>query len=302
MASDKRWHEQLDYSCALQKAIEYHCRGKEVPPKIGKKCPHHARLLGKCKGVEGDKSYADTLKGCETESEVITELVQRVIALEDDMEKLRGAVISDAVRLNAHAEDITEHAHCLETLEQEHTKLSRHLGKMAGLWNSADVSLAHRIEELEEKQCNLYADRVFAVNGLAQRINTLAENEEFLAERLLSQKRRIEQLERLLEKGGLSMSYDPSFVSDARDFVDEQLDKREPSRRRVEFHNASRVLTLHLYDNSNGNRELRRVVCCTRGDPLKSPRVYYDITNASLLRLMAVSYSYAARVSTGKED
>lgn len=36
------------------------------------------------------------------------------------------------------------------------------------------TELTRRIEGLEEKQCNLYADRVFVVNGLAQRVNVLA--------------------------------------------------------------------------------------------------------------------------------
>ena len=37
----------LDYAISLQRAIEYHCRGvgQKIPPSIGKRCPHHAKML-----------------------------------------------------------------------------------------------------------------------------------------------------------------------------------------------------------------------------------------------------------------
>ena len=38
---------KLDYAIALQRAIEYHCRGEEVPAEIAKECPHHAEMLDK---------------------------------------------------------------------------------------------------------------------------------------------------------------------------------------------------------------------------------------------------------------
>ena len=41
------YYGQLDYSIALQQAIEYHCHGREVPPGIAKMCPHHAKMLNK---------------------------------------------------------------------------------------------------------------------------------------------------------------------------------------------------------------------------------------------------------------
>lgn len=35
----------IDYSIALQRAIEHHCRGSEVPDQIAIACPHHAKML-----------------------------------------------------------------------------------------------------------------------------------------------------------------------------------------------------------------------------------------------------------------
>ena len=35
----------LDYSIALQQAIEYHCKSLSVPKSIANKCPHHAHKL-----------------------------------------------------------------------------------------------------------------------------------------------------------------------------------------------------------------------------------------------------------------
>jgi hypothetical protein len=34
-----------DYAVALQRAIEAHCRGEEVPPEVRKQCPHFAGKL-----------------------------------------------------------------------------------------------------------------------------------------------------------------------------------------------------------------------------------------------------------------
>lgn len=34
-----------DYVIALQRAIEYHCKGKLVPDNIADECPHHAAML-----------------------------------------------------------------------------------------------------------------------------------------------------------------------------------------------------------------------------------------------------------------
>ena len=34
-----------DYSIALQRAIEHHCRGVSVPDAIAVRCPHHAKML-----------------------------------------------------------------------------------------------------------------------------------------------------------------------------------------------------------------------------------------------------------------
>lgn len=38
-------YESEDYAIALQKAIEHHCRGKEIPRSIEKLCPYHTNLL-----------------------------------------------------------------------------------------------------------------------------------------------------------------------------------------------------------------------------------------------------------------
>lgn len=35
----------MDYAVALQRAIEYHCRGEIVPEFVANDCPHHARRL-----------------------------------------------------------------------------------------------------------------------------------------------------------------------------------------------------------------------------------------------------------------
>jgi hypothetical protein len=37
--------KKMEYAIALQRAIEHHCRGEEVPPEIAVECPHHARML-----------------------------------------------------------------------------------------------------------------------------------------------------------------------------------------------------------------------------------------------------------------
>ena len=37
----------MDYTIALQRSIEYHCKGKIVPDEIARVCPHHAEMLNK---------------------------------------------------------------------------------------------------------------------------------------------------------------------------------------------------------------------------------------------------------------
>ena len=37
----------MDYAIALQRAIEWHCKGKAVPPEVAARCPHHAEKLNK---------------------------------------------------------------------------------------------------------------------------------------------------------------------------------------------------------------------------------------------------------------
>lgn len=34
-----------DHATALQQAIEHHCKGLVVPPRIAENCPHHAKML-----------------------------------------------------------------------------------------------------------------------------------------------------------------------------------------------------------------------------------------------------------------
>lgn len=41
----KKCLEMIDHSAALQRAIEYHCKGKEIPDEILKDCPHHGKML-----------------------------------------------------------------------------------------------------------------------------------------------------------------------------------------------------------------------------------------------------------------
>ena len=40
-----RLESQTEYSVALHRAIEHHCRGVAVPAAIAAECPHHARML-----------------------------------------------------------------------------------------------------------------------------------------------------------------------------------------------------------------------------------------------------------------
>ena len=40
-------YRQIDYSIALQRAVEYHCKGKLIPEYIAKECPHHAAMLNR---------------------------------------------------------------------------------------------------------------------------------------------------------------------------------------------------------------------------------------------------------------
>ena len=38
----------IDYAIALQRAVEYHCRGQQVPEWIAHDCPRHAEKLNDC--------------------------------------------------------------------------------------------------------------------------------------------------------------------------------------------------------------------------------------------------------------
>ena len=44
-AANKRLGAQMNYVVALQRAIEYHAQGLEIPAAIGSDCPHHASML-----------------------------------------------------------------------------------------------------------------------------------------------------------------------------------------------------------------------------------------------------------------
>lgn len=61
---DDRLKGQLDYSIALQSAIWYHCQGKEVPPRIGKACPHHAQMLNKSLQEHADAYWQGLSPSC----------------------------------------------------------------------------------------------------------------------------------------------------------------------------------------------------------------------------------------------
>ncbi len=37
--------KQIEYTVALQRAIEHHCRGAIVPPDLAAECPNHAEML-----------------------------------------------------------------------------------------------------------------------------------------------------------------------------------------------------------------------------------------------------------------
>jgi hypothetical protein len=53
ITSEKR----LEYVIALQRAIEYHCDGREIPEHISNLCPHHARKLnGRLPMLPNEKS------------------------------------------------------------------------------------------------------------------------------------------------------------------------------------------------------------------------------------------------------
>ena len=40
-------YRREDYSIALQRAVEYHCKGKLIPDYIASECPHHAEMLNR---------------------------------------------------------------------------------------------------------------------------------------------------------------------------------------------------------------------------------------------------------------
>ncbi len=43
--SPQRYAQHLEYSMALQRAIEYHCAGHFIPLEISVECPHHSAML-----------------------------------------------------------------------------------------------------------------------------------------------------------------------------------------------------------------------------------------------------------------
>lgn len=45
----------IEYAIALQRAVEYHCHGEQVPPEVAAKCPHHARMLNDHLAAESDR-------------------------------------------------------------------------------------------------------------------------------------------------------------------------------------------------------------------------------------------------------
>lgn len=52
----------IDYAIALQRAIEYHCKGKVVPDEIARECPYHAEMLNK--NLAAQQSVHPTLLRC----------------------------------------------------------------------------------------------------------------------------------------------------------------------------------------------------------------------------------------------
>lgn len=44
---DPRYREAMDWLAALQRAIECHCAGKEIPADLAKQCPYHAAMLNR---------------------------------------------------------------------------------------------------------------------------------------------------------------------------------------------------------------------------------------------------------------
>lgn len=74
-----------------------------------------------------------------------------------------------SARIRGNAQDISELAERADKLEIERVGNDRTFREVI----SDIAELAQRIEGLEEKQGNLWAKSVFAVNGLAQRVNAL---------------------------------------------------------------------------------------------------------------------------------
>ena len=59
--------EQEEYSVALQRAIEHHCRGLWVPPDVACGCPHHAEKLNL--HLAQEKAIVRCLRALEAEVE-----------------------------------------------------------------------------------------------------------------------------------------------------------------------------------------------------------------------------------------
>ena len=57
----KRHEATSNYAIALQRAIERHCRGLEVPANIAAECPHHAEMLNAARSVPASPASEPTL-------------------------------------------------------------------------------------------------------------------------------------------------------------------------------------------------------------------------------------------------
>jgi hypothetical protein len=65
---EKRVAAFADYAVALQRAIEYHCKGESVPESIARECPWHARMLDAALGGQGEVERGCSCRGVETGS------------------------------------------------------------------------------------------------------------------------------------------------------------------------------------------------------------------------------------------
>lgn len=138
---DERLEKQLGYSIALQRAIEYHSDGEEVPSHIAEKCPHHAGKLNK------------SLLGHTKEESEMLNWKQRLDAwhkaLEDTLCAHTESIGHLGTRLNAHAEDITDLARRVEVVYREHRNAIFLLkSDMHTLRTEHIEEMAKRIEQL----------------------------------------------------------------------------------------------------------------------------------------------------------